>query len=154
MRIRQYVYFALRSDTLPASAITARLVVEPDSILVRGAERPTPPVPACHVWEIECRLPGLSVDEQAARVLNRLRPVAERVQALTATDTVSAVLQVVRYFHADDGEDETLDRMVTDNGLVLEKLPGQHQLLGWHLTTEDLVLLASMSATLDVDEYG
>jgi hypothetical protein len=36
----------------------------------------------------------------------------------------------------------------------MKKLPGQHQLLGWHLGTEDLAFLASISAVLDVDEYG
>ena len=54
LRISQYVYFALKSETVPAAAITARLGVDPDSVRVRGARRLAPPVPVCHSWAIEC----------------------------------------------------------------------------------------------------
>jgi hypothetical protein len=87
-------------------------------------------------------------------VVNRLRPVADRVRALMATAVVAAVLQIVRHFNADDGEPERLDPLVTDSGLVLHRLPRQHQLLGWHLNAEELAFLASIPAAVDVDEYG
>ena len=154
VRIRQYVYFALKSETLPAYAITARLGIEPDTVRVRGTRCVDPPVPVCHSWAIECRLAGLTVNEQATRVLDRLRPAADHIRTLMANSDVSAILQVVRYFNADDGELDRCDPIVTDSGLVLQKLPGQHHLLGWHLSAEDLTFLASMPAELDVDEYG
>lgn len=154
LRISQYVYFALSSETVSAAAITARLGVEPDSVGVRGSRRSMPPLPARHRWAIECRRPGLTVDEQAAQVLTRVRPVAGSVRTLTATGDVSAVLQVVRYFNGDEGEPEHQARVVTGEGRVLHRLAGQHQLLGWHLAVEDLAFLASIPADLDIDEYG
>ncbi len=154
LRIRQYVYFALKSETMPAAAITAHLDVEPDCVGVRGARRSVPPVPVCHSWTIECRQPGLAVDEQAAQVLSRIRPIADAIRALTVSGEVSAVLQVVRDFDNDQGEPGNYDPVTTDDGRVLQRLAGQHHLLGWHLTGDDLALLASVAATLDVDEYG
>ncbi|GAA4261079.1 hypothetical protein GCM10022255_092280 [Dactylosporangium darangshiense] len=41
-----------------------------------------------------------------------------------------------------------------DTGMVLAALPGQHHLLGWHITAADLAFLVSIHADLDVDEYG
>ena len=38
MRVRQYAYFALISNTLTASEITGRLGIEPDAISVRGSQ--------------------------------------------------------------------------------------------------------------------
>jgi hypothetical protein len=153
LRISQYVYFALKSETVSAATITACLGVEPDSVSERGFRRSMPPLPACHRWAIECRQPGLTVDEQAAQVLNRVRPLVEPIRTLTTTGDVSAVLQVVRYFNREEGEPER-HAPVVGNGRVLQRLAGQHQLLGWHLAVDDLSFLASIPADLDIDEYG
>ncbi len=68
---------------------------------------------------------------------------------------MTAHLQIVRYFNDEDGEEEFFDDPITtDDGHVLEKLPGQHQLLGWQLEREQLGLLVSMGAYIDADEYG
>jgi hypothetical protein len=154
LRISQYVYFALKSETVPAATITARLGVDPDSIRVRGARRSAPPIPACHIWAIECRELGLTVGEQTARVLARIHPVADSIRALTAGRAVSAVLQVVRYLNDEDGEAEHHDPAAQEGGRVLVRLAGQHHLLGWHLASEDIAFLASIPADIDVDEYG
>jgi Domain of unknown function (DUF4279) len=143
LRISQYTYFALKSETVPASTITARLGIEPDCILVRGARRPAPPIPVCHMWAVECRQRGLAVDDQVAQVLARVRPVAEAIRTLTASGSTSAVLQIVRHFNDDEGETDDNDLIVTQDGRLLEKLGGQHRLLGWHLELEDLAFLAS-----------
>jgi hypothetical protein len=149
LRISQYVYFALMSEILPASTITDNLGIQPDSVGVRGAKRAVPPVPVCHTWRVECRTPGLRIDEQVALVLGRIRPVAEPIRALVATGSVSAVLQVVRYFSHVDGEVEDVGSVVMGDGLALQKLAGQHQLLGWHLDIDDVAFLASLPACLD-----
>jgi Domain of unknown function (DUF4279) len=154
MRIRQYVYFALKSETVSAATITAHVGMQPDSVTVRGTKQSAPPRPVCHSWAIECRHGGLTVDEQTAIVLARIRPVAEPIRALTANESVSAVLQVVRYFNDEEGEDEDLGPVMTDDGRAMQKLAGQHQLLGWHLNIDDLTFLASIPAALDVDEYS
>ncbi|WP_329245510.1 DUF4279 domain-containing protein [Actinoallomurus sp. NBC_01490] len=60
MRVRQYVYFALHSSTLPAAEMATRLGLEPDEVSVRGSRTTTPPRPVTHVWKIVCRDRGLS----------------------------------------------------------------------------------------------
>lgn len=157
MRISQYVYFALRSETVPATTVAAHVGLQPDAVTVRGTLRAAPPVPVCHSWKIECRQPGLTVNEQIARVLDRIRPVAEPIRSLTAAGSVWAVLEVVRDFDDEgegEGEEEHRDPVVTDDGRVLQRLAGQHQLLGWALEAADLAFLASIPADLGVDEYG
>jgi hypothetical protein len=56
---------------------------------------------------------------------------------------------VVRYFGAEDGEEEVIDVV---HGL--EKLAGQYQLLGWELKRDVLEFVCDVAADLWVDEYG
>jgi hypothetical protein len=62
-------------------------------------------------------------------LVTRLQPARAAIKTLVATEEVAAVLQVVRYLDDAEGEPEDL----TPSAEGLEKLPGQHQLLGWHL---------------------
>lgn len=83
MPVNQYVYFALSSYSTSATDITAILGLEPDETTVRGSRIATPkPVPVLHCWKIVCREPGLRVDEQIARILERLAPHTEAIAAL------------------------------------------------------------------------
>ncbi|MFE9204359.1 DUF4279 domain-containing protein [Micromonospora sp. NPDC007230] len=156
MRVHQYVYFKLASRQVPAAEITARLGVEPDEVTVRGSRQTEPPVPVCHTWRIVCRKPGLAVDEQIDQVLDRLSDHADRIGELVAElfqddeNVGFSVLQVVRVFEHPDGEDEDLTSPVEG----LRKLPGQHQLLGWHLDARVLSFLRRTHAVLDIDEYA
>ncbi|WP_157429031.1 DUF4279 domain-containing protein [Agromyces salentinus] len=154
VRIRQFVDFSLYSKTISAVAITDALGVEPDRSSVRGSKRDNPPVPVEHLWGLRCDEPGLTGDHQVERVIHRVRPLADRIRELVTSTDVSAQLGIVRYFDAEDGEQENLDDAVCPTGDVLTKLAGQHQLLGWHLEAETLALLASLGAGIDCDEYG
>ncbi|MGN9915747.1 DUF4279 domain-containing protein [Micromonospora palomenae] len=156
MIISQYAYFALSSNRVSAAEITARLGVEPDEIVVRGSRRASPVRPASHRWKITCRKPGLTVDEQVDRIVDRLFGHAERIGELAIElDDIdgapsASMLQVVRVFEHPDGEEEDLTSPVEG----LQKLPGQHQLLGWHIDARVLEFLRLTRAELDVDEYG
>jgi hypothetical protein len=156
MRIRQYVYFALRSRELSATEMATRLGLEPDEVLLRGSRQPDPPVPVSHAWKIVCRRHGLTVDEQLAQVLARLTPYTEKIAELAAELTTregeqsGARLSVVRYFGSDDGEEEEPSGPADP----FQKLPGQHQLLGWTLSRETMRFLLATGSSLDVDEYG
>ncbi|MBM0257634.1 DUF4279 domain-containing protein [Micromonospora sp. 4G55] len=156
MIVSQYVYFALSSNQLSAAEITARLGIEPDEIVVRGSRVACPPRPTRHRWKITCRKRGLTVDEQLKRVVDRLFDHAERIGELAVElDNVdgepgASQLQVVRVFEHPDGEGEDLTSPVEG----LEKLPGQHQLLGWHVDARVLEFLRLTRAELDVDEYA
>ncbi|MFJ1706933.1 DUF4279 domain-containing protein [Kitasatospora sp. NPDC088346] len=112
MLISQYVYFGLSSLAMSAAEMTAVLGIEPDEIMVRGSRFTEPKVvPVIHRWKIVCREPGLSVDEQVARVVARLEPHVDAIAALArqldAEDCQgpSAVLEVVRMFNDEDGQD-------------------------------------------------
>ncbi|MFB7290836.1 DUF4279 domain-containing protein [Actinacidiphila glaucinigra] len=143
MPVRQYVYFALFSRHTPAQEITEQLGISPDKVSVRGSRLAGPTVvPVDHSWEVACADPGLCVDEQIARVLERLRPHTDRIAELAgrlAAEGGGAVLQVVRYF--DDA---------TQN---LPEAPQSPNLFGWHLDREVMDFLAAVGAELDVDEY-
>ncbi|KJS61981.1 DUF4279 domain-containing protein [Streptomyces rubellomurinus] len=153
MFISQYAYFGLSSLNMSAAEMTAVLGIEPDEIAVRGSRFTEPKVvPVLHRWKIVCREPGLSVDEQVARVVARLEPYVDAIAALTrkldAEDCQggsSAVLEVVRMFNDEDGQ----DRLASAPPELIEG-PG---LLGWHLGRDVLAFLHATGAALDVDEY-
>jgi hypothetical protein len=154
MKISQRVYFAVASETLPAAEVTALLGTEPDEIRVRGSRRTQPPVPVTHSWSLHCRDRGLTLEAQIGRILARIEPLQPRLQDLVVRRDVDLVLAIVRVFGDEDGEEESLETVVTEDGRRLERLPGQHQLLGWHLTDEQLGFLASIRCSIDADEYG
>ncbi|MGI5200789.1 DUF4279 domain-containing protein [Spirillospora sp. CA-108201] len=155
MRISQYAYFAVKSTRMSPAEITARLGVDPDESVVRGGRDARPPRPR-HVWRVVCRRPHLTVDEQIARIVDRLFEHAERIGALVAEldradgEICTGTLQVVRVFEDPEGEEDDL----TGPGEGMEKLAGQHRLLGWHLDARTLEFLRLTRAELDVDEYA
>jgi hypothetical protein len=106
--------------------------------------------PSAHSWQLICDKPGLTVDEQITELIVRLEPARAAIRDLTAGDGVAAVLQVVRYFNDESGEEEDL----APSAKGMERVSGQHQLLGWHLDPDTLAFLADIRADFDVDEYG
>jgi hypothetical protein len=79
MFVHQYAYFALRSVQVPAEEIAVRLGIEPDEVLTRGSRRADPVRPTSHCWKVVCRMPGLTVDEQITRIVDRLFDYAHRI---------------------------------------------------------------------------
>jgi len=159
VRIKQRVYFRILSQTTSASEIATRLGIEPDDFRVRGQRFAAGPIPIGHERNVHCDEPGMSVDGQIANVVDRLGPGAGRIAKLVAELTRDdppgfAVLQVVRYFDDDDGEEDSERAVQLLDGTVLEPLPGQHHLLGWHLDSRTIAFLQAVGAELDVDEYG
>ncbi|WP_155371695.1 DUF4279 domain-containing protein [Catellatospora vulcania] len=154
MRLSQHVYFALKSEEVTAAEMTARLGIEPDRVSVRGSRLAHAVVPRCHIWEVACREPDLTVDEQIDRVLERLLPAADRIAELTAGPgpaeerPIVGVLQVVRVFKpTEEGDEEPATS-------ALQEPPEKRNLFGWHLDGRVLDFLRRTHAELDVDEYG
>jgi hypothetical protein len=145
LRIRQYAYFAVWSERMPAEEMAVRIGLEPDKVLVRGSRRETPqPIPVAHQWAIECRDPDLDVGDQTLVLLTRLRPHEEAIRRLAEDlhrdegDRAGPQLSFVRYLDDPQG---------TPDGW-------QHRLLGWNLSAEALRFLTAVHANLDADEYG
>jgi hypothetical protein len=149
VHVNQYAYFALSSRSTSATEMAAILGLEPDETTIRGSRRTEPKaVPVNHCWRIVCREPGLRVDEQVARIIERLAPYTAAIAALasrldTEEEGSSAVLEVVRGFN--DQEAERHDR----HDAAVET----PNLFGWHLSREVLDFLQATRAVLDVDEY-
>jgi Domain of unknown function (DUF4279) len=156
MLISQYVYFAIWSVHIPAVEVTERLGIEPDEQTIRGSKSAHPIRPVSHCWRVVCRTPHLTVDEQINRIVDRLLPHAVRIGELAREleraegAAGGSRLQVVRVFEHPDGEEEDLTSPVEG----MEKLAGQHQLLGWHLDARMLEFLHLTGADLDIDEYA
>jgi hypothetical protein len=109
-----------------------------------------------HSWKVCLRERGLTLDAQIGRVLERVEPVHARLVGLIPGQDVSAQLVIVCDFDDEDGEDELPDVATTEDRKLLEKLPGQHQLLGWFLTSEhhQVRLAGSWVAQRDLVRFG
>lgn len=150
----QWTHFDLTSEQVSAATITGIVGIEPDQLMVRGSKRSQPPVPAIHAWSLVCRSAGLTLDEQAELLLDRIRPIQVAIRDLTRSTEVEARLVFVRYFNDKEGEDESFEASIAPDGKLLERVPGQHQLLGWTLSAQSLALLGSINAVIWADEYG
>ena len=156
MRIRQFVYFAIISERVTAAEIATRLALEPDQAVVQGSRSAEPMRPATHRWKIVSDGPGLRVDQQIQALVERLEPHSDRIRELIDESQGAdpghsrAVLQIVRYFDDDEGEEDR----PTPAGSGFTKLEGQHHLLGFGIDAPTLRFLQKTSATISVDEYG
>jgi hypothetical protein len=73
VRIKQHVYFALRSQDVSGEAMAQGIGLAADRAMVRGSKIAGPrPKPIVHSWEIVCETAGMTVDEQIERVLDRM----------------------------------------------------------------------------------
>lgn len=146
MHLDQYAYFALFSRSTSAAEMAAILGLEPDETTVRGSRIAEPKaIPVRHCWRVVCREPGLCVDEQVARIMERLAPHTAAIAALATHlgnegEGCGAVLEVVRYY-----------RQAEQHGS--DAAAAAPNLFGWHLDREVLDFLQATRAVLDVDEY-
>ncbi|MEV4611451.1 DUF4279 domain-containing protein [Kitasatospora sp. NPDC049258] len=130
MPVRQYASFVLSGPSTSAERMAAFLDLAPD-------ETAGPPAGATHRWKAVCRESDLTVDEQIARILERLRPRAARIAELAGrlrAEGGGAALEVVRFFGAAGPA-------------------GGPSLFGWALDPEVLRFLLDTGADLDVDEH-
>src|SRR5687767_10531521 len=54
LRIKQYVYFAIKSKAMSAAGMARAIGFEPDRVLTRGSKREEPPTPRTHAWQLVC----------------------------------------------------------------------------------------------------
>jgi Domain of unknown function (DUF4279) len=149
VRLRQYVYFSLWSDSITPDELTARIGIEPDCIHVRGSRFPGPnPVPRHHMWEVRCDEHNMKMDAQIESVLGRIAPAQEAIrEVITEHDDVSGRLKAGRFFGDEKGDAPIVTRRadgeIVDTGSIF----------GWGMSVEALGFLAHVGAYLDIDEY-
>lgn len=85
-------------------------MIEPDKVMIRGSRRAEPPSPVKHGWEVICDDRGMTVDEQVRKVIDRVRPRQAAIAELTREPDARCwtVLEIVRYFDDQTGEEEEL----------------------------------------------
>ncbi|WP_194837781.1 DUF4279 domain-containing protein [Nocardia sp. XZ_19_369] len=150
MKVRQYCYFALKSEVMSAVEISAWLGMDADAVLVQGSKSVERRLPRCHSWKIverdaECNADGVA--DQIQRLVERLSPVRDRLIELAALDEVSSVLQVVRYFDDPDGVSGA------PGGSSADQVRQWSRPFGWHVPLPILEFLSATRTELDVDEY-
>lgn len=154
MRVRQHAYFLVRSDVLTPVEVTAHLGLEPDKVKPRGSRATGPPPrPRMHIWILESGRPDTApLDDHLDALLIRLEPYAEGISALLVTGHTTGVVQIVRYFEIGAEDHDVIEPGPRVEGL--ERLRGQHRLLGFHLDHRLLRFAGQAQIAIDVDEYG
>lgn len=109
VRIRQYSYFAVSSQTMSADDMSARIGLQPDQKRRRGSCRAEPTVvPLQHSWMVCADQPGVPMDEQIREVVDRVLPYRGRNcgSGRRAWLLRQRLPPVVRYFDDPCGEEE------------------------------------------------
>jgi len=151
MKIYQYADFVVKSDSLSPDDITGALLLEPSSVSWRGARSKEPMMPRTNVW---CRRAvGVGcVDDLVRELVELIEPRAAKLGSLTEDGVATATISLMRSFGDDDGVEEDEGDLGLPENLV--RLPGQHQLLGFHLDVDLMKRLVALSCSVDFDEYG
>lgn len=150
MKISQYACFVISSSEISAQAIESRIGIPGGELEEAGARSVDPMRPSASSWHLYCRTRGVDLGDQVEALLTQLKPARNAIKELVLQDGAETILQLVRDFDDEDGEEESVS--VTSDGL--QKLPGQHQLLGWGLSTDTIDFLHDVRAVVDADEYG
>jgi hypothetical protein len=154
MRVRQYAYLGIASDSLDPGKITDTIGVVPDEAKARGSRSlGPPPRPRSHLWQLRSGVPeDADLEQHFAALFPRLREHAEGIATVVADANTAGYLQVVRRFEDGDEHFDPTTYGIEASGI--ERLPGQHPFLGWGLDGEQLALVMRLGISLDVDEYG
>lgn len=150
MKISQYVCFVISSREISAKDIESRIGIPGGELEEAGSRSDDPMRPSENSWHLYCRDRGIDLGDQVEVLLSQLQPSRVAIRNLVLQDGAETTLQFVRDFNDEDGEQEVLS--VTHEGL--QKLSGQHQLLGWSLSMDAIDFLHDVRAVVDADEYG
>jgi Domain of unknown function (DUF4279) len=154
MRVRQYACFRISSPSVSPHEITSRLLLEPDEVKPKGSRIAGPsPVPRVHLWKMMSGCADTSpLDEQFAALVARLEPREREIQRFLSSSDAQGWILAVRRFEAGAEDDAIVEPGRLLGGL--ERLRGQHPLLGFALDGRIVELAARMHVGFDFDEYG
>lgn len=155
MKVRQYVYLGLSSDTVDPGTISERLGLMPDEVKLMGSRHPgPPPLPRTHMWRLNSGTGSdeRTLDEHFQSLLARLTGSASKLRELTVSGEVDAVIQIVRHF-TPGPEDRRISEPGRHRG-DFERLRGQHPLVGFGIEAGLITYAAEAGIGFDFDEYG
>jgi Domain of unknown function (DUF4279) len=150
MRISQYAYFAVYSNAFSPDQITTRLGLHPTGVSWRGSRSTDPMIPTTNIWRYKAQGTG-RIDDLILELVDHFEPVAAELRSLTDGGECSTGINVVRKLDDPNGLEDDAGH---DIGGGLVKLPGQHQLLGFHLAIELMHRVVALGCSIDFDEYG
>jgi Domain of unknown function (DUF4279) len=155
VKVRQYAYLSVLSESLDPGQLSEELALMPTDAKLRGSRQPgPPPIPRCHLWQLGSGVKSHEVrlDQHLSSLLSRLAGSAARIRKLAESGDATAVIQVVRYF-----EPGPEDRHIIEPGRNvggLERLGGQHPLVGFDLEPALVSFAAEAGVGFSFDEYG
>ena len=155
MEVRQYAYFGMSSLLVDPDAMSEAVGVAPDETQMIGSKRDWPqPIPRFHLWSVRSGLPDtIPLDGHFAALVTKLESHAARIRGFLANTDAGACLQVVRYFTPGPEDRQVLsDNIVEVPGM--ERLGGQHPLLGFKVDHSFIRLAADLGVEISFDEYG
>ena len=135
--------------------ISERLGLIPTETKLMGSRHlGPPPIPRCHLWQLDSGVESheLPLDDHLRSLVTRLGDSAVRVRNLARDGEASATIQVVRYF-----EPGPEDRLISEPGRHvgdLERLRGQHPLVGFEIEPGLIEYAAQAGIGFDFDEYA
>ena len=154
MRVRQSASLDIMSETITAITLTEIIGLEADRQSVRGSRNDHPdPLPRFHRWSLSSGLPDTAtVNDQLDGLMQRMHPRLTAIKDLLTNPEVGGGISVVRHFEEGPETEQVAGPGRTIGSL--ERLAGQHPLLGFHLGDDVLAFVADLGIGLDFDEYG
>ncbi len=153
--VRQYAYFGMSSLLADPDSMTHAVGLIPDETKRLGSTRDWPqPMPRAHLWKLhsgvaDCR----PLDEHFAALLAKVKPQVPRIREFLASSDVHARFEVVRSFTPGPEDQQVLaDNTVEIPGM--ERMSGQHRLLGFVVDESMARLAVELGVYIDFDEYG
>jgi hypothetical protein len=154
VRVSQYVYFSLRSELVDPGAMSEAVGLLPDETALMGSRRAAPvPIPRCHLWKLNSGINDKAcLDDHFEALLAKLQGSAHRVRVLVESGEVSAAIEVVRSF--EPGAEDSSVVAAGRNVGSMERLGGQHPLVGFEVSAALVAYAAEAGIGFDFDEYG
>jgi hypothetical protein len=144
----------MSSLTVSPDEITARTQLSPDETKVRGSSVAWQDFPRFHLWTVRSGCPDTAdLDTHFAALVERIAPCTSQIRAFLESSDSEGCFSVVRKFEAGPELDAIADigRIGPGN---LERLRGQHPLLGFALDGATLDLAHTLGVGFGFDEYG
>lgn len=155
MRVRQSASFGISSLSVTPDEITSRVQLVPDETKAKGSRFAEPkPVPRFHLWRVRSGCPEtVELSDHFAALVARIEPFAPQIRAFLDSSDADGQFSIVRKFEAGPELDTIVDVGRVGPG-YLERIRGQHPLLGFHLDQHILDLANGLGVGFDFDEYG